>query len=613
MPFLRILHPRGLRRTVACALVGVLALLVSPGGTATAGGHDESAVALASARGILRVEFTGPNGTRWPGQYSDWGYATSASVTRSSDLQDGQGRLMVVGGGSAGTATVQKYAPYPYPPETSVEYVGTFRLPANRDSYAEVYLGADDTLTRYVGLHFDPWGARLLSKVGDDVREGSYAPRPDPGSTVSLRLRREGGTLSARWWTSGAEPTTWQLTETGLVDQSLQSLPGYGYGVGTAATSTTSEMLVGPATIELFGQETTAPAPVPTPSAAPSPTAAPAPVPGPSAAPVPAPAPPAAPAPAPGAPSGDRTVFPGARAFWDPIPSSPRIDPASSAVTQKLAEPGKPRVALLYRYGSPIVDADASTPRYTLQIRNSGTGAGQWGVNDLSTQTVPVPAGALPSTGTDGKMTIIDWSTRKVYDLWQMEWTGSTWAVSWGGVYPLDGDGSGHNATYGTGPHSVAWPEPVSRGTGSGIATYLGTVRMSEIRDGHIPHAVGITTDMACGPAQTGQFRYPATTTDGTITSGTCVPEGARLQLDPSLDLAAIPGITQGELALGRALQTYGGIVNDIGGSRMSFYFEKPQPGQADPYPGAGLGWDYYGFDRLPWDRMRMLASWDGS
>ncbi len=56
------------------------------------------------------------------------------------------------------------------------------------------------------------------------------------------------------------------------------------------------------------------------------------------------------------------------------------------------------------------------------------------------------------------------------------------------------------------------------------------------------------------------------------------------MQLDPSIDLSLIPGISKAELALGRALQIYGGIVNDIGGSRMSFYFEKPQPGQVDPF-----------------------------
>lgn len=312
-------------------------------------------------------------------------------------------------------------------------------------------------------------------------------------------------------------------------------------------------------------------------------------------------------------PSTTPTVFPKADAFWQPVPTtSPRLDPASGDIVAKLSAAGAARVALLHQYGSPIVEATASTPRYQLNVRYQGTGPGQWGYNDLGSGTVPLPDGAVPSTGTDGKLTVVDWSTRQVYDLWQLERTGDTWTVGWGGVYPLDGDGSSRNPAY-QGPNAVAWPQPVSRGTGSGIASSLGTIRMAEVAAGSIPHAVAITTDMACGPANTGPFRWPATTTDGSVTSGTCIPQGARVQLDPSVDLSAIAGISKGELALGRALQTYGGIVNDIGGSRMSFYFEKPQPGQADPYAAAGLTYDYFAFDKLPWHRLRVLASWNGA
>jgi hypothetical protein len=308
--------------------------------------------------------------------------------------------------------------------------------------------------------------------------------------------------------------------------------------------------------------------------------------------------------------SAERNVFPGASAFWEPIPTGPRIDPRSNEISAKLAEKGKARVAQLYQYGNPIVEADASTPRYQLTVRYQGDGPGLWGYNDLASTTVPIPDGALPSSGTDGKLTIIDRSTRMVYDLWQMQRSGSKWTVGWGGVYPMDGDGSSPNPAYGT--DGATWPAPLSRGTGSGMATYLGTIRMAELAAGHISHAVSINTDIVCGPAQTGQFRWPATTTDGTITSGTCLPEGARVQLDPALDLSLIPGITQAELVLGRALQTYGGIVNDGGASRMGFSFETPQPNQANPYPAAGLAWDFYGLDRLPWTSLRVLAAWDG-
>jgi phage gp36-like protein len=312
---------------------------------------------------------------------------------------------------------------------------------------------------------------------------------------------------------------------------------------------------------------------------------------------------------APAVPSG--RDFGAATALWNPIPANPRLDATSEAVRLKVAESGASRVALLYEFGNKIYTADATTPRYKLNIVNAGVD--KWGDNDLAYETVPIPDGAVPGTGTDGKLVIVDYSRRRVYDLWQVTRSGSTWNVSWGGVYDLDGDGSSRNPAYGTGQWGVAWPKPLSRGTGSGMSTLAGTVKMSEIKAGVIPHALVFATDITCGPAQTGQFRWPATTTDGSRTSGTCIPEGARLQLDPSIDLTKIPGITKAELALGRALQTYGAYATDGGGSRISIGFEAPKEGDENPYPAAGLTWDYFGLNRLPWASVRMLASWNGA
>lgn len=296
-------------------------------------------------------------------------------------------------------------------------------------------------------------------------------------------------------------------------------------------------------------------------------------------------------------------------ALWNVLPSAPRIDADSAAISAKLAAPGVDRVSLLYTFGNKIYHADATTPRFQLKIVN----AGPWGDNDLAHESVPIPVDAVPGTGTDGKLVIVDDVRRRVYDLWQVRKDGATWAVSWGGVYDLDGDGSSHNPAYGTGQFGVAWPQPVSRGTGSGLSTLFGTIKMAEIAAGSIPHALVFASDMTCGPAQTGQFRWPATTTDGRLTSGTCIPEGAKVQLDPSIDLAAIPGINKAELALGRAMQTYGAYCSDQSGSRMSFGFESPKAGDVNPYPAAGLAYDYYGLDRLPWSSLRVLATSTGA
>ncbi|MGD9793040.1 MAG: hypothetical protein AB7V43_06135 [Acidimicrobiia bacterium] len=298
--------------------------------------------------------------------------------------------------------------------------------------------------------------------------------------------------------------------------------------------------------------------------------------------------------------------FAGTPWLYGAVPSGARLDPMSSTLAAALAAPGTIRTVNVTSYGVPVYEATASTPRYQVTIRNGGTNA--WGVNDLMNEMVPIPDNAVAAPGYDGKMVIIDRANNKVYDLWTVQRSGSGWSAGWGGVYPLNGDGTSHNPSYQNG---VAWPNPVSRGTGSGISSLSGIITTSEIAAGQINHALVFATDIACGPAQSGPFRYPATTTDG-YNGGNCVPEGTRVQIDPSIDLAAIPGISKAELAVGRAMQTYGAYLIDNGGSRMGFIAQMPTASSGNPYPAAGFGGDYNSLNLLPWQSLRVLASWNG-
>jgi len=83
--------------------------------------------------------------------------------------------------------------------------------------------------------------------------------------------------------------------------------------------------------------------------------------------------------------------------------------------------------------------------------------------------------------------------------------------------------------------------------------------------------------------------------------------------LDPSLDVDAIPGITPGERAVAKALQTYGAYNRDNAGAPMAFAFEKPVNNESDPYPSAGFPWDYYDMPHIPWTSLRVLRSWNAS
>jgi hypothetical protein len=242
--------------------------------------------------------------------------------------------------------------------------------------------------------------------------------------------------------------------------------------------------------------------------------------------------------------------------------------------------------ALLYEFGTPVFTADSSSPLAGVDCTMN------WGTCDLEAGKIRIPANARPNAGSDGAMIVVDLVARKSCDFWQAKRASSTqWTTSWGTCASLDGDGRG----------------PTGGATGGGVNSLTGLVRTFEMRKLDIPHALSIATNNSCS----GQFRYPATKTDGKSSRADCIPEGARLRLDPSIDVKALPGITPGEIAVAKALQTYGAINRDNAGSPIAVAFEAPTTG-TDPYPAVGFAWDYYDMPHIPWNRLQVLRQWDG-
>ena len=281
--------------------------------------------------------------------------------------------------------------------------------------------------------------------------------------------------------------------------------------------------------------------------------------------------------------AGDGTAVFTAESPWNTaIGRDPVLDANSAEITATLAAGTHPAVALLYDYGTPVFDADASTPRYAIDC------TAPWGTCGLERQPVTIPADARLSSGSDGQMNIIDWSTRTGYCFWQ--YRNDHAHTSWGGSYAVDGDGI----------------DPTSSCNGAGVPSIAGVVRTAEMAQGRIDHALAFATRYC----QAGPHRYPATKSDGKYSGSGAIPEGARVQLDPSINVDALPGATVGEKIVARALQTYGAYVTDCSGSNMSFAFENPMD-KPNPYPAVGFAWDYYGMDHIPWGRLRVLQAWD--
>jgi hypothetical protein len=247
-------------------------------------------------------------------------------------------------------------------------------------------------------------------------------------------------------------------------------------------------------------------------------------------------------------------------------------------------------VADLYEFGIAIYEVDNPIPESTIECIQP------WGECPLEQGTYPIPADAEPAPGDDGTMVIVDRAAGRTVELWQPVPLGDgSWRTSWGTTTPLDGSGI-----------------PDVFGNGAGISHLAGVVRVDEIAAGQIDHALVFSTNNACRE----EFRYPAVKTDGTSPRADCIPEGARVQLDPSIDIDTIR-LSPAARAIARALQVYGAYAVDSGGSAMALYFEVADdasfstPGAT--YVAAGLKRDYADLSEIPWRHLRVLRAWDGS
>jgi hypothetical protein len=219
---------------------------------------------------------------------------------------------------------------------------------------------------------------------------------------------------------------------------------------------------------------------------------------------------------------------------------------------------------------------------------------------------VPIPKGATPAEGTDGHMTVYQQTTDTLWEFWRAVRRKNRWHASWGGAMQNVSKNPGYY-------NNTVWPglAPNEGWNWGSTATSLpvagGLMTMAELRRGRVDHALAIATGLSCAS----MFAFPAQRHDGADPSPTCMPEGARLRLDPKLDLdrLELPQITR---IVARAAQRYGMILRDTtGGGTVSFYAEAPQGSRSSPYSGpdslfgAVSGWK--AVERFPWDRLQLL------
>jgi hypothetical protein len=265
----------------------------------------------------------------------------------------------------------------------------------------------------------------------------------------------------------------------------------------------------------------------------------------------------AAPAPAPAPPPGTCARPYAASSPWNtPIGSAPALH-ANSAYFVSSMTPVLTSDPTQYTY--PVYYADAASPLATVTLSgrfSNVTSETAMTLQSGGTVAVPIPATAAAAAGSDAQLIILKPSTGDEWGFWRLakdssgRWTatnGYHYNTSWSGVPPR-GFGS----------------------RGAGVPYLAGLVRPCEIARGSIDHALAFAYDYP-----TSAFVWPATKSDGKGTLANDMPEGARLQLDPSLtrDELVAMGVTGAALTVAQALQRYGMYLIDASG-REKVMFE---------------------------------------
>ena len=320
----------------------------------------------------------------------------------------------------------------------------------------------------------------------------------------------------------------------------------------------------------------------------PQPTASPAP-------------PPASPAPAAPPAAGLPRLFSSTSAWNAPLPDNAPLDPASGRLVQTLRNTVAANLAA--RTGPWIQSADSSTPIYRVPAGQPMVPVkldeGAWATSLQSAlQNVPIPPDAWPAAGSDGHLTIWQASTDRLWELFKARRLADGWHASFGGAMANVSANPGYYT-------SDSWPGAGSfwGATATSLPAAAGMMRIDELQSGVIPHALAIAVPFALPRV----YAWPAQRTDGTSTDPEAIPEGARFQIDPSVNLDALsmPPMTR---MMAEAVQRYGMIVRDQTAHSVTFYAEDPTPTGTNPY--LALYGNQYPIDLLasfPWAYLRLV------
>jgi hypothetical protein len=262
--------------------------------------------------------------------------------------------------------------------------------------------------------------------------------------------------------------------------------------------------------------------------------------------------------------------------FWNTPVGSAAVSPNNATLAATFSANAVNPNLTLHSWGVSVAEAHPSDQAYSVPCTMYACTLAAFGA-------FAIPATARQDPSNDGHLAVYDASSQREWDLWQAV---PTWSASAGAAVSMQADG-------------IA-PAGTASGNAANFPLLGGLIRPEEILQGHIDHA------LVFGMPHVGSGRpfCPATHNAGSTAGG--LPEGVKVQLDPTIDVNAL-AIPAWEKTIARAMQVYGMYLRD-GGGTLSVYAENPLSRGYDAWAPLGLGGvDSASLAGIPWNRFRVL------
>jgi hypothetical protein len=284
---------------------------------------------------------------------------------------------------------------------------------------------------------------------------------------------------------------------------------------------------------------------------------------------------------------------------WNtPIQEKPEIDPFSDLMIFNLTHKAKTLQSSMTRWTIPLHVIDS---RYSPRINVRSTYAY---INPLVdpdgngiAEGIPIPEGVWPDPGDDAHMLLVDPRAMKTWDFsYARKLPDGSWIASMIDIWDLKGPGF---RKYKKGKRWWA-----SGAHAAGVPLIAGLIRPEEIEAGVISHALAFASPInryATFPGEKIQFcSPPASRSDGKYMGVEYIPLGARLQLDPGLNLDLLDLSPEVKI-IATAMQKFG-MYNVDGSAVFKIYFQNLGPDR-----GKWKLYDFRDLEKIPIDKFRVL------